>query len=95
MVPLAITTLFDICAGIRVSEEGLSVARLEALEVLGAPREGLFPEPEAIFPRGGAERLVDRFMINLPCTTRLSFDFFRSRVSISMIHFVSTSDVDY
>jgi hypothetical protein len=28
-------------------------------------------------------RFVERFMINFPCTTRLSVDFLRSRVSIS------------
>ena len=31
----------------------------------------------------GAERFVEILKISLPCTTRLSFDFFRSRVSIS------------
>lgn len=32
----------------------------------------------------GAPRFVERFMMSFPCTTRLSFDFFRSRVSISI-----------
>jgi hypothetical protein len=36
-------------------------------------------------PRGGSFRFVDRLMINFPCTTRLSVDFFRSRVSISVM----------
>lgn len=31
----------------------------------------------------GCERLVDKFNISLPCTTMVSFDFLRSRVSIS------------
>ena len=33
----------------------------------------------------GAERFVEILKISLPCTTRLSFDFFRSRVSISTL----------
>lgn len=33
----------------------------------------------------GARRLVDRLRMSLPFTTRLSFDFRRSRVSISAI----------
>jgi hypothetical protein len=33
---------------------------------------------------GGRLRFVDKLIISLPCTTRLSFDFLRSRVSISM-----------
>jgi hypothetical protein len=33
--------------------------------------------------RGGSFKFVDRLMINFPCTTRLSVDFLRSRVSIS------------
>lgn len=36
--------------------------------------------------RGGPARLVDRLIISLPCTTRLSVDFLRSRVSISVNH---------
>lgn len=32
----------------------------------------------------GFPRLVDRLMISFPCTIKLSFDFLRSRVSISM-----------
>jgi hypothetical protein len=94
MVPLAIAMLFDICVGIKLSEDGRSVLNPETVELLGVPSEGLLPEPEAIFPRGGAERLADRLMINLPCTTRLSFDFFRSRVSISVIPFISISVMD-
>jgi hypothetical protein len=31
----------------------------------------------------GVLRFVDRFTISLPCTTRLSVDFFKSLVSIS------------
>ena len=33
---------------------------------------------------GGADRLVERLMISLPWTTRLSVDFLRSRVNISV-----------
>lgn len=32
----------------------------------------------------GVLRLVDKLMMSFPCTTRLSFDFFRSLVSISV-----------
>lgn len=32
----------------------------------------------------GARRFVDKFKISLPLTTRLSFDFLRSRVIISV-----------
>jgi hypothetical protein len=34
--------------------------------------------------RNGVSRFVDRLMISLPCTTKLSVDFLRSRVSISV-----------
>jgi hypothetical protein len=34
---------------------------------------------------GGVLKLVDKFTINLPWTTRLSVDFLRSRVSISAV----------
>lgn len=37
----------------------------------------------ARLPGGGASRLVERFMISFPLTTRLSVDFLRSLVSIS------------
>ena len=37
-------------------------------------------------PPPAVVRFVDRFTMSLPCTTRLSFDFFRSRVSISVNH---------
>lgn len=33
-------------------------------------------------PRAGVVRLVERLTINLPCTTRLSVDFFKSLVSM-------------
>jgi hypothetical protein len=38
--------------------------------------------PGGACPRAGVERLVDRLTMSLPCTTRLSDDFLRSRVSI-------------
>ena len=39
--------------------------------------------------RGGASKLVDRLIMSFPWTTRLSVDFLRSRVSISVILRVS------
>lgn len=42
-----------------------------------------FDGPRLLF-RAGSERFVDKFMINFPWTTRLSVDFLRSRVSISV-----------
>jgi hypothetical protein len=71
--------------GIESSEDGLDPGNPEALDVLGVTREGLLEDAATIAFRGGEERLVDRFMISFPCTTRLSLDFFRSRVSISII----------
>jgi hypothetical protein len=58
---------------VRVGGAGLAAA--------GAGRDGL----EAPFwaAEMGVERFVERFIISLPCTTRLSLDFFRSLVSIS------------
>ena len=56
-----------------VCEVGLS------LEVEGA-REALGPGRFS-----GARRLVDKLKMSLPWTTKLSFDFFRSRVSISSL----------
>jgi hypothetical protein len=34
--------------------------------------------------RTGVSRFVDKLIISLPCTTKLSVDFLRSRVSISV-----------
>src|SRR5277367_3220225 len=70
--------------GIECSEEGLDPGNPEELDAFGVPREGLLTDAAAILTRGGALRLVDRLMISFPCTTRLSFDFFKSRVSISV-----------
>jgi len=36
--------------------------------------------------RAGSERFVDKFMMSFPWTTKLSVDFLRSRVSISVNH---------
>jgi hypothetical protein len=64
------------------SEDGRELpGKPAAMEPAGV-RDGLLPAPAA--PLGGADKFVDKFMISLPCTTRLSFDFFRSRVSISV-----------
>jgi hypothetical protein len=41
----------------------------------------------------GAVRLVERLRISLPCTTMLSLDFLRSRVSISRVSSVCTSEM--
>lgn len=53
---------------------------IEGLDGFGAPPGG------ANVPLGGADKFVERLIMSLPCTTRLSLDFLRSRVSIS-IHF--------
>lgn len=37
-----------------------------------------------VLPRRGAKVFVDSWMISLPCTARLSFDFFSSRVRVSV-----------
>ena len=50
---------------------------MEGLDGFGAPPGG------ANVPLGGADKFVERLMISFPCTTRLSLDFLRSRVSIS------------
>ena len=47
---------------------------------------GRLPEEVA-----GACKLVERFTMSFPCTTRLSVDFFRSRVSISSVVLVASS----
>lgn len=53
---------------------------IEGLDGFGAP-----PGGDKV-PRGGADKFVERLIISLPCTTRLSLDFLRSRVSISVKH---------
>ena len=51
-------------------------------------RDGRLPlewvDGASVLFRTGVSRLVDRLMINLPCTTKLSEDFLRSRVIISV-----------
>jgi hypothetical protein len=42
----------------------------------------------ALAPGIGVVTLVERLRINFPWTTMLSFDFFKSRVNISIISFV-------
>jgi hypothetical protein len=42
----------------------------------------------------GAVRFVERLRISFPCTTILSLDFFRSRVSIS-VDFESVQEFDF
>ena len=80
----------ELCGGRPV---GSSAARLEAIvgDLGGAP----FVEaalPPMVVPLidgaagAGLDRLVERLMINLPWTIRLSLDFLRSRVSISISH---------
>lgn len=68
-----------------MADEGRSEARspLEMVEVCGLRREGRLEDAvNACGTRAGAARLVERLMMSFPCTTRLSVDFFRSRVSI-------------
>lgn len=71
--------------GFEADEVGRSDARSAlAADVWGA-RDGRLELADAgscCVGRAGVERLVERLMINLPCTTRLSVDFLRSRVSI-------------
>jgi len=44
----------------------------------------LVDAPLLVLPRRGAKVFVDNWMISLPWTARLSLDFFRSRVSVSV-----------
>jgi hypothetical protein len=56
---------------------------LEIVEVCGLRSEGRLDDAvNGCGTRVGAARLVERLMMSFPCTTRLSVDFFRSRVSI-------------
>ena len=77
--------------GVRDKEE-LPAWRPEALVVREAFESIVRPETEsddawsAVEEGGllmGWEMLVERYMISFPWTTRLSLDFFRSKVSIS------------
>jgi hypothetical protein len=68
-----------------MADVGLSEVRspLEIVEVCGMSREGLLDDDVGgCGARVGAARLVERLTISFPCTTRLSVDFLRSRVSI-------------
>lgn len=70
-----------------LSEDGLDC---DTLEVEGVPREGRAVELSAavvLRALSGLERSVDKLMMSLPWTTRLSFDFLRSLVSISVYKF--------
>jgi hypothetical protein len=54
-------------------------------------KEGLLPfewvdGAKLLLFRTGVSKFVDRLIISLPCTTRLSVDFLRSLVSISVNH---------
>lgn len=65
---------------------GLAMADVGRCTLSGAARDegpasGGRPPAPAICPRG-AERLVERLTMSLPCTTRLSVDFLRSLVSM-------------
>lgn len=66
-----------------VDEVGRSEARSALkVEACGA-RDGRLELVDCdCWGRAGVERFVDKLMISFPCTTRLSVDFFRSRVSI-------------
>lgn len=83
IAPFGVKTL----DGAVLSEEGLAFppGNPDAVEVDGVPRDGLLAEAAAaMLPRGGADKFVHRLMMSFPCTTRLSLDFLRSRVSISV-----------
>jgi hypothetical protein len=56
----------------------------ETVDPCGVLRDGRFAAfGGANVPRGAASKFVERLMMSLPCTTRLSVDFLRSLVSIS------------
>lgn len=69
----------------------VGLAKADELEPGDMFREGRLPlewvdGDKVLLFRTGVSRFVDRLIISLPCTTRLSVDFLRSRVSISVNH---------
>jgi len=68
--------------------DGGAPGKPDAVEPWGVCKDGRLELLGWLFggaklPGGGASRLVERFMMSFPFTTRLSVDFLRSLVSIS------------
>ena len=60
----------------------------------GECKDGLLLLPGgARLPRGGASKFVEMLIISLPCTTKLSVDFLRSRVIITVNHIQSVCSI--
>lgn len=85
IIPFAITTPCGGDAGFGV----VALGKADELDPAGDMlREGRLPlawvEGARLLFRTGVSRFVDRLMISFPCTTKLSVDFLRSLVSISV-----------
>ena len=84
IIPFAIRTP---CGG-EVGVGVVALGKTDELDPVDILREGRLPlewvDGAKLLFRTGVSRLVDKLMISLPWTTKLSEDFLRSRVSISV-----------